>query len=72
MKTLDLHGLEHSRVETRVTNFVLLNDSPLKIITGDSPRMREIVFKVLREYNFDYRPEHDLNYGAFIIRDKTK
>jgi|TARA_R110000824_G_scaffold245004_6_gene434020 hypothetical protein len=72
MKTLDLHGLGHDCVETKVINFVLMNDLPLKIITGDSSMMRELVFKVLEEYNFDYRPEHNLNYGAFIIRDKTK
>lgn len=72
MKILDLHGLGHNYVEIKVTNFVLMNEPPLKIITGDSPRMRELVFKVLEEHNFDYHPEHGLNYGAFIIRDKTK
>lgn len=45
MATLDLHGMYHSAVERHVENFVLLNDTPLKIITGDSPRMKELVFK---------------------------
>lgn len=71
MKILDLHGLKHNCVENRVTNFVLMNELPLKIITGDSPRMKELVFEILNEYNFEYHPEHSLNYGAFIIRDKT-
>jgi len=72
MKILDLHGLDHNLVETKVTNFVLMYELPLKIITGSSPRKIEIVFSILDEYGLNYHPEHDLNYGAFIIRDKTK
>jgi len=48
-----------------------MNDTPLKIITGDSEVMREIVFSVLDEHGFDYHPEFYTNHGAFIIRDKT-
>ena len=71
MKVLDLHGVEHLDVETKVTNFVLMSEPPLKIITGDSGTMREIVFHILDEHGFEYHPEHYTNYGAFIIRDKT-
>lgn len=71
MKTLDLHGLPHDAIESKVTNFVLMNEPPLKIITGDSGILREIVFHILDEHSFEYHPEFYTNYGAFIIRDKT-
>ena len=71
MKILDLHGIKHHGVEIKVTNFVLMNERPLKIITGDSDAMRKIVFGILDEHGFDYYPEYYTNYGAFIIRDKT-
>jgi len=71
MKILDLHGTKHHGVETQVTNFVLMNEMPLKIITGDSDTMRKIVFGILDEHGLEYHPEFYTNYGAFIIRDKT-
>ena len=43
IKTLDLHGVRHDDVERLVENFVLLNEPPLKIITGNSDRMSNIV-----------------------------
>lgn len=70
MKTLDLHGMYHSAVERRVENFVLLNDTPLKIITGASGRMRELVFQILDRYDFKYYPENYANFGAFIVINK--
>jgi hypothetical protein len=72
IKTLDLHGEYHRDVENKVVNFILMNDTPLKIITGDSGMMREIVFHILDQHGFEYYPEFHTNYGAFIIRDKTK
>ena len=38
-KTLDLHGVKHEDVDRIVENFVLLNDVPMKIITGNSEKM---------------------------------
>ena len=72
MKTLDLHGTEPLEVEIRVINFILMNETPLKIITGDSYMMRQIVFTILHEHQFDYYPEFHTNYGAFIVHDKRK
>ena len=40
---LDLHGIRHDDVERLVENFVLLNEPPLTIITGNSDRMSDIV-----------------------------
>ena len=51
---LDLHGIRHSEVDRLVENFVLLNDSPMRIITGNSHRMRDLVIKVLDRHNIEY------------------
>ena len=49
IKTLDLHGVRHDDVERLVEKFVLLNEPPLKIITGNSDRMSNIVIVKLSE-----------------------
>ncbi len=36
MRELDLHGVRHPDVYRRVENFVLLNKTPMNIITGRS------------------------------------
>ena len=40
MKVLDLHGVRHEEVERLLENFILLNEPPLKVITGNSTYMR--------------------------------
>ena len=53
-KILDLHGTRHAEVDRLVENFVLLNEPPLTIITGNSQRMMEIVVNCL--------VTHDINF----------
>lgn len=66
MKELDLHGLKHYDVKDVVENFVLMNDTPFRVITGNSDRMRELVQKVLTEHKFKfYTPAH--NSGEIIV-----
>ena len=68
MKELDLHGLYHHQVWGVVENFVLLNSNylPLRIITGYSEYMKNIVHNVLTKYNFEYNiPAH--NPGEIIV-----
>jgi len=68
MKELDLHGLSHEEVWDVVENFVLMNSEelPLKIITGNSDRMKEIVTGVLDSYDYVYEtPAH--NGGEIIV-----
>ena len=48
--TLDLHGIRHDDVERLVENFVLLNEPPLTIITGNSDKMRDIVLVALNKH----------------------
>jgi len=68
MEELDLHGVFHSDVRDKVENFVLLNSTnlPLRIITGDSQRMRNLTENILKKYNFTYNiPAH--NSGEIIV-----
>ncbi len=55
MNRLDLHGIRHSEVDRLVENFVLLNSTPIRIITGNSDKMIELVVKVLDRHNIEYQ-----------------
>ena len=68
MKELDLHGVFHSEVRDKVENFVLLysTELPLRIITGDSIRMRNLTVNILDKHKFTYEiPAH--NPGEIIV-----
>ena len=71
MQTLDLHGLRHHEVDRTVENFVLLNDPPVKIITGNSLGMRSIVLEVLERHQFAWDYESDYNLGAIVVTIAT-
>tara|TARA_Y100000590_G_scaffold204878_1_gene232360 strand:+ start:618 stop:839 length:222 start_codon:yes stop_codon:yes gene_type:complete len=51
---LDLHGVRHTEVERLVENFVLLNNPPLEIITGNSNKMEDIVLTTLKELEINW------------------
>tara|TARA_Y100001963_G_C6699518_1_gene408732 strand:- start:886 stop:1083 length:198 start_codon:yes stop_codon:yes gene_type:complete len=55
LNRLDLHGIRHSEVDRLVENFVLLNSTPIRIITGNSDKMIELVVKVLDRHNIEYQ-----------------
>ena len=54
LSKLDLHGIRHEDVDRIVENFVLLNTPPLRIITGNSDIMRDLVIKVLDRNSINY------------------
>ena len=64
MKKLDLHGVRHIDVERLVENFVLLNEPPLTIITGNSDRMRRIVINTLMIHDIEFE---SWGYAQFKI-----
>ena len=72
MKTLDLHGMYHEAVQRNVENVVLLNDGPMRIITGNSSTMKAIVTETLTQHDFTYYPENYTNFGSLIVIDKTR
>ena len=53
-KRLDLHGIKHEDVDRIVENFVLLNNLPLEIVTGNSQKMQELVVDVLNRHGMEY------------------
>jgi len=53
-KVLDLHGVRHAEVDILVENFVLLEEFPLTIITGNSEKMASLVKNVLVRHNIKY------------------
>ena len=68
MNELDLHGYSHSEIEIEVENFVILNSTylPVRIITGNSDKMKKLVLEVLKKHKFDYYiPPH--NQGEILV-----
>ena len=54
IKELDLHGVRHHEVDWKVENFVLLEEKPIRIITGNSDEMRRLVINVLERHHMNY------------------
>ena len=54
MNKLDLHGIRHEDVDRVVENFVLLHDTPMRIVTGNSDIMTKLVLDVLSRHNIEY------------------
>ena len=66
--TLDLHGTKHQDAEAIVENFVLLHsESPMKVITGNSKKMKDIVVSVLEWHDFQFSHPDDYNLGTFMV-----
>ena len=65
IKELDLHKIRHSEVDRLVENFVLLNALPLRIITGNSDKMKELVIRVLDKHDMEYEQLHPSNITIF-------
>ena len=53
-KRLDLNEIRHNEVDRLVENFVLLNEPPLTIITGNSHKMQEIVIRCLIRHSIKF------------------
>lgn len=66
---LDLHGVKHEDVIKLVENYILLNHKacPLKIITGNSDRMKIIVKNTLKSHGFQYSEGDYYNRGYITV-----
>lgn len=68
MRELDLHGVKHEDVDRLVENFILLNNLPVTIITGNSQKMTELVKNVITRNNLSWG--HVLpNWGAIVVKE---
>ena len=57
MSTLDLHGIKHTEVEDKLTRYFFWEKpghNQYTIITGNSKKMQELVFKWLDKYEYKY------------------
>ena len=70
MKVLDLHGDIHYLVEQKVYSFVYNNDLPVKIITGKSEKMREIVLDTIKPLGYHSHYERLINDGCLVITEQ--
>lgn len=66
-KKLDLHGVKHRDVELVVEDFVLMNEAPLDIITGNSDEMKNIVIRVLDQHGLSYMDGNMWNRGKIVV-----
>ena len=70
MKTIDLHGTKHDEAEDRLNEFVVFNDPPFRIVTGNSAKMKEIVEKVIDKHEYFCYTESVHNQGSVIVTEK--
>ncbi len=62
MKQIDLHRVRHEDVKILIEDYILQKSLPVRIITGHSSRMREIVVSTLIEHGFEYESIITLPY----------
>ena len=67
METLDLHNVRHKDVVRKVEDFLSWEDLPVKIITGNSERMKELVIGVIKRFNFFCHYENLRNSGCLVV-----
>ncbi len=68
---IDLHGLTYNEVEEVLMNKVILHynngNTPIRIITGKSEKMKKIVREQCKKNNFKVDDSWDGNPGILII-----
>ena len=67
MKTLDLHNVRHKDVVRKVEDFLSWEELPVKIITGNSERMKELVIGVVKRCNLFCHYENLRNSGCLVV-----
>ena len=67
MKTLDLHGYRHWEVPNIIHSFINSNfGCEIKIIFGNSPKMRDLALETLEPYKFKITRNDLLLNKAYI------
>ena len=69
---IDLHGYTHDDAKQNLENKLILeynnNNFPVLIITGNSTKMKSIVYEVSKELNFTVTTPLDNNVGALVVK----
>ena len=72
MIEIDLHGFKHEEVKEKLANLLILHynmdNLPIRVITGNSDKMKQIVKKKKKKYEFTIDNSWNSNPGAIIIR----
>ena len=67
METLDLHNVRHKDVVRKVEDFLSWKDLPVKIITGNSDKMKHLVIGVIKRFNLFCHYENLRNSGCLVV-----
>ena len=70
MEVLDLHGTSHRDADDKTRLFLNFVELPCQIITGNSPEMKTIVKKVIKEYGWICYEKDSYNYGALVVTEE--
>jgi len=72
MMEIDLHGFKHEEVEDKLANLLILHYNmgsfPIKLITGKSDKMKQIVREVVNKHGFTEDDFWNDNPGVIILR----
>jgi hypothetical protein len=70
MKSIDLHGVKHNDAQKVLDSFfwemITKNVGHFQVITGNSDKMKQIVYELCEEYGFEIDEELN-NSGSLII-----
>jgi DNA-nicking Smr family endonuclease len=70
---IDLHGIKHENVSRQLDIFfwemMQKNVPQVEVVTGISNRMKEIVRKTCKDYNFEVI-ENTINIGSVFVKLK--
>ena len=71
METLDLHGVKHCQADEITRSFLNFIDLPCQIITGNSPKMKNIVKNIVDEYEWFCYEKDSYNCGTLVIIERS-
>ena len=66
---LDLHQRTHEEADSVVEEFLAFYETPLRIITGNSSKMKSIVHKHCKSLGLVANEESPYRQGALIVVD---
>ena len=73
MTEIDLHGFKHEEVESKLPNLLILHYNmgsfPVRLITGNSEKMKEIVRETCEVQGFVIDDTWNTNPGTIVIRN---
>ena len=71
MVKIDLHGLKYAEVEETLANLLIteynLGNRDIEIITGNSEKMKKIVYDICKHHNFEVG-QSLISNGELVIR----